>query len=65
MALSQPIVITGGAVDIYKTAKAAKEKVDRDEDGIPIHACGAVTRRECPCPICDERNCAACFATIY
>ena len=66
MARSQPPVSTDGvSIDTFETAKQAAKMVDRDEDGVPIHACGQVSHRECPCWTCTSASCAACFATLY
>lgn len=50
MARSQPPVSTDGiAIDSLATAQRAKERVERDERRVPIHACGLVSHGDCPC----------------
>lgn len=61
----QPLVsIDGVSIDTVETFKQAKHGVERDGDGIPMHACGTHSHRECPCFTCVKRMCAACFATM-
>ena len=59
-----PISTDGVSIDVTETARQAKKNVNRTEDGIPIHACGQVSIRECPCWTCVKENCAACFASL-
>ncbi len=59
-----PVIKDGVSLDMMETAKRATERVDRSKDKIPIHACGKVSSRECPCWICTKNNCAACVASL-
>ncbi|MFA6354480.1 MAG: hypothetical protein WCX12_02235 [Candidatus Paceibacterota bacterium] len=53
----------GVSIDLAGTAKEANRNVDRDE-GVPVHACGLVSHRDCPCWICTKNGCAACLASL-
>ena len=64
MGVKQGIVTTDGvSMDLPKTAKEAKNGVDRDESGVPIHVCGLRSYRDCPCTKCAG-GCKACFASM-
>jgi len=66
MARSQfPVRGDGPSISGANTAAAAKKNVDRGEGGVPIHACGAESYRECPCWTCVSNHCAACAATLF
>lgn len=66
MAHSQhPVSKDGVSIDLKETAIQASRNVDRDKGGIPVHACGKRSHRECPCWICTSEDCAACFASCY
>jgi hypothetical protein len=66
MARSQlPVSKDGVSIDTLETARQAKLGVDRDVAGEPIHACGKVGARECPCWTCTSKNCAACLSSLY
>lgn len=59
-----PISEDGVSISLKKTAEEANKNVDRIND-IPVHVCGQVSHRECPCWKCVSENCAACFATLF
>lgn len=58
------IVIENGALDIGKSAILAKKKVKR-HNGMPVHACGLQSHRDCPCWTCTTGRCQACMASAF
>lgn len=58
-------VVTDGVVDTLELARQAGERVPRDENQTPIHACGNASHRLCGCGTCTDKNCQACFAATY
>ena len=64
MAKSQSLISKDGiSIDIGATAEEAKKNVDRHND-MPIHACGLISNRDCPCWTCTKNDCAACMASM-
>lgn len=59
----KPIIKDGAYIDLGATAEKANKNVDRHK-GVPVHACGAVSYRDCPCWVCTKENCAACMASL-
>lgn len=59
-----PVSTDGVSIDAGETAIRAAANVKRD-GGVPIHACGARSYRDCPCGTCVMGDCAACFASMY
>lgn len=57
------VVITDGAIDLAKTAEMAKKEVKRKDD-VPVHSCGSVSHRDCPCWTCTL-GCKACDASMF
>lgn len=65
MTKSQKLISRDGiSIDLGATAEEANKRVDR-YNGIPVHACGKVSNRECPCWKCTTDDCAACMASLY
>lgn len=58
-----PVSKDGVSIDVGATTEEAFKKVDRD-NGVPIHACGLASHRDCPCWTCTKENCAACMANL-
>lgn len=59
----RPISRDGVSIDLGATAREANKKVDR-HGGVPVHACGLVSYRDCPCWTCIKDQCAACMASL-
>jgi hypothetical protein len=59
-----PISTDGVSIDLDATQKEAEKKVRRTTDGEPIHSCGKIGLRGCPCWRCTKSDCAACNADI-
>ncbi len=58
------VVVEDGAINTMKSATLAKKEVKRD-DGVPVHACGMRSYRDCPCWECTSRGCQACMSSMY
>ena len=57
------VVVENGALNLAKSAGLAKGKVTR-ESGVPVHACGLHSHRDCPCWTCTTDRCQACMASM-
>ena len=58
------MVIKDGVVDVKESAMLAKKNV-KQVGGVPVHACGLISHRDCPCWVCTSENCQTCMASMY